>query len=133
MGSGWVSLVLVQVQVPHPRTWVARGFWARGEVYRTGRATLGLLGAGDENRTHVSSLGSSCSTIELHPRGGIVAERIVPVRAALAKREWAQDHSMRFFSPGSGWARLRLRSARGMPLASTRTVTQPLGRSLLNT
>ena len=24
--------------------------------------------AGDENRTHVSSLGSSCSTIELHPR-----------------------------------------------------------------
>ena len=25
-------------------------------------------GAGDENRTHVSSLGSSCSTIELHPQ-----------------------------------------------------------------
>ncbi len=25
-------------------------------------------GAGDGNRTHVRSLGSSCSTIELHPR-----------------------------------------------------------------
>ena len=25
-------------------------------------------GAGDGNRTHVSSLGSSCSTIELHPQ-----------------------------------------------------------------
>ncbi len=29
--------------------------------------TLACLGAGDGNRTHAASLGSSCSTIELHP------------------------------------------------------------------
>src|ERR1700733_5688442 len=30
------------------------------------------LGAGDGNRTHVSSLGSCSSTIELHPRGDLI-------------------------------------------------------------
>jgi hypothetical protein len=29
-------------------------------------------GAGDGNRTHVSSLGSYSSTIELHPRAGVI-------------------------------------------------------------
>src|ERR1700730_7383139 len=30
------------------------------------------IGAGDGNRTHVSSLGSCSSTIELHPRSGLI-------------------------------------------------------------
>ncbi len=29
---------------------------------------MGKIGAGEENRTLVFSLGSCCSTIELHPR-----------------------------------------------------------------
>ena len=32
-------------------------------------------GAGDGNRTHVSSLGSYSSTIELHPRKAIIADQ----------------------------------------------------------
>ena len=30
------------------------------------------FGAGDGNRTHVRSLGSSCSTIELHPQAWVL-------------------------------------------------------------
>lgn len=57
--------------------------------------TLREGGAGDENRTHVSSLGSSCSTIELHPR------------AELCERCPAADSISlaRLFSPASlSWA-----------------------------
>jgi hypothetical protein len=39
---------------------------------------LGRFGAGDGNRTHVSSLGSCSSTIELHPPG---APTVVALRA----------------------------------------------------
>ena len=41
-----------------------------------GRTTLG---AGDGNRTRVPSLGSSCSTIELHPRTGQRSPHPTPV------------------------------------------------------
>ena len=37
-------------------------------------------GAGDGNRTHVRSLGSSCSTIELHPRNSRSRHRHLPAR-----------------------------------------------------
>ncbi len=55
--------------------------------------------------------------------------RIVPGGGGLSKRE-CQDHSIRFFWPCSGWVMVWLRSSRVMPLASTRAVTQPVGRSL---
>src|SRR5262249_8802254 len=48
---------------------------------RIAPAPTGEAGAGDGNRTHVSSLGSCSSTIELHPRrGGILY--VSGVRAA---------------------------------------------------
>ena len=40
-----------------------------------GETTNLLIGAGDGNRTHVSSLGSYSSTIELHPRKAIIADQ----------------------------------------------------------
>jgi hypothetical protein len=47
-------------------------------------------GAGDGNRTHVSSLGSYSSTIELHPRKAIIADQSGgiedPVRCASSHR-----------------------------------------------
>ena len=36
---------------------------------KAGLTCENVLGAGEGNRTPVPSLGSSCSTIELHPRG----------------------------------------------------------------
>ena len=41
-------------------------------IYKTLPAHLRRVGAGDGNRTHVSSLEGWCSTIELHPQGGSI-------------------------------------------------------------
>src|SRR5215471_6060546 len=42
----------------------------------SGTSTRAGDGAGDGNRTHVSSLGSCSSTIELHPRGVLILRAI---------------------------------------------------------
>ena len=49
-----------------------------------------VLGAGEGNRTPIPSLGSSCSTIELHPRGRPTGRSAMKVLAHSRRpqREW---------------------------------------------
>ena len=45
--------------------------------------SLAQVGAGDGNRTHVSSLEGWCSTIELHPHGPhLFSQKIIPYSSA---------------------------------------------------
>src|ERR1041385_7379800 len=55
-------------------------------------------GAGDGNRTHVSSLGSCSSTIELHPRGVWI---LVLLQTALPLRQRGRERLL-LPSPGPG-------------------------------
>ena len=76
------------------RTWkhALEARWRANSVMASGRKESG---AGDGNRTHVSSLGSCSSTIELHPLADTDSRQLPGRRQTLARTRPARRHPRR--------------------------------------
>src|ERR1700693_2707674 len=74
--------------MPHVKAIVVSGLHVvfLGKRRRTLAGVEGESGAGDGNRTHVSSLGSCSSTIELHPRKSANSIRVHDASATVRDR-----------------------------------------------
>ena len=64
--------------------------------------TRGVIGAGDGNRTYVSSLGSYSSTIELRPQCAVKVYAVGPVLRNGSVPQWGQSRFLAETDPTPG-------------------------------